>query len=185
MLALGATRSRSELVSRYLRPGPGARILDLGCGPARILDHLPADVEYLGVDLCSAYISAAEARYRDRASFVCAPLSGFDVSTYGPFDLVLAIGVLHHLDDDEARRLFVGARASLVEGGRCVTVDPAFVEGQHPLARALASMDRGANVRTPTAYRRLAEATFADVRSVVRHDRLRIPYTHHIMEARR
>lgn len=182
MRLLGAQRSRAELVTRYMRLRPGMRILDVGCGPARILDYFPMDADYVGVDLSPAYIEAARKRYKERATFLCSELSEFDVSRHGPFDLVLALGVLHHLDDEAVRYLFRNARSCLADGGRCLTVDPAYVDDQPRIARALARIDRGANVRTPAEYRRLAETAFDTVRSEIRHDRLRIPYTHHLME---
>ena len=35
---VGANRMRREIVHTYLRPWTGARVLDIGCGTAAILD---------------------------------------------------------------------------------------------------------------------------------------------------
>src|SRR6266478_4841848 len=37
-------------VSEYVRPVPGEKVLDIGCGPGDILENLPA-VDYLGFDI--------------------------------------------------------------------------------------------------------------------------------------
>ena len=37
---VGANRMQREIVRTYLRPWTGARVLDIGCGPATILDYM-------------------------------------------------------------------------------------------------------------------------------------------------
>jgi SAM-dependent methyltransferase len=95
---------------------------------------------------------------------------------------VIAHGVLHHLDDDQARTLFRVARRALKPGGRLVTYDGCFTPDQSAAARFVVSLDRGRHVRTREAYERLARGEFSEVRTFVRHDLVRIPYTHLIME---
>jgi SAM-dependent methyltransferase len=95
----------------------------------------------------------------------------------GSFDLILAHGILHHVDDERAARLFEVARDLLRVGGRLVTVDPCFVEGQSRMSRWVVSRDRGHFVRPVEQYMRLATSSFERVAKMVRHDLLRIPYT--------
>ena len=101
------------------------------------------------------------------------------------FDLVLGTGVLHHLDDIQARGFFSLAERMLRTGGRCLTLEPCLVKGQHYVARMLIRLDRGRNVRTAQEYAALASASFSDVSQTLRHDLLRVPYTHLIMECRK
>jgi SAM-dependent methyltransferase len=98
------------------------------------------------------------------------------------FDIVMANGVVHHLDDASAMRLYRLAHAALKPAGRFVAVDPAFAEGQSLLARILVGNDRGKFVRTSEDYAALASRVFPDVKVSVRHDLLRVPYTHAILE---
>ena len=94
------------------------------------------------------------------------------------FDVVLAIGVLHHLDDAAAAVLFESARRLLAAGGRLVTLDAALATGQRRLARWIIRHDRGRHVRTDAELLRLAAPWFPAARATVHHDYLRIPYTH-------
>ena len=59
------------------------------------------------------------------------------------FDVVLAMGLLHHLDDAECAALIGFAHASLDPGGRLVTIDPAYAPEQARVARWLIGRDRG------------------------------------------
>jgi SAM-dependent methyltransferase len=156
-------------------------VLDLGCGPGDLVRYL-GDVLYVGVDVSEAYIERAGRLYGDRAEFRVGDATRLDDDLRG-FDLVLAFGVVHHLDDEGALRLFAGAADALVPGGRVVTVDPALADGQPRAARFVISRDRGNNVRTAEAYARLAEGALRDVTVRTRGDLLRIPYTHCVLEA--
>lgn len=182
---VGAERSRSILVRYYLRPQLQQRVLDIGCGTARILPHLPATIDYTGVDLSQPYIDAAQRAYGSRGHFFCVDIGQTDPSTFSNFDLALATGLLHHLDDDEALNMLAVAHSALKPGGRLITIDGCFDNRQSALARFTIERDRGRNVRTADGYANLARAVFENVKVDVRSDMIRIPYTHTILECRR
>lgn len=179
---VGAAPARRRISSDYFRAHAGMTVVDVGCGTADTLDFLPPGVRYYGFDLAQPYIDTARARFGNRGTFQCA-----DVTLLGPddlpqCDLAIAFGVLHHLDDGGARNLLGHLYDRLAPGGRLVTIDPAFQEGQSKLARAIIRRDRGQNVRTADGYLALASLHFSSRAVVVRHDLLRIPYTHAILE---
>lgn len=181
---VGSVAVTKETV-RQLDASPGDAILDIGCGTATILDHLPA-CRYVGFDVSESYIESAREQYADRGTFYTSPVSGLasqQIIEHGPFDLALAKGVLHHLSDDDAKDVFVLAAKALRPGGRFVTVDPVLEEGQPRLARALVKRDRGMNVRSADGYVALASGAFTQVESAVRHDMLRMPYSHAFIRA--
>lgn len=178
---MGAKRGREWIVRDLIRPYSGMRILDLGCGPAQILGFLPADVTYVGYDMSAEYIDAAEAKFGARGTFHCRLLEQAEVATLEPFDLVMGIGVLHHLDDSTARQFMSLAKAAVKPDGRVMTLDPCYAPGQNPIARFLISKDRGQNVRNEAGYRALADGTFTSIAGAVTHQAW-IPYTHWTME---
>lgn len=179
---LGSDASRRRFVWDFLRPFPGARILDIGCGTGAILDYLPGDVDYVGYDLNPRYIEDARRRYPGRGRFSCARVEEAPEEP-GGFDLVLATAVLHHLDDPEADRLMTSAHRHLRHGGSLITLDPVRHPGQSPVARLLVALDRGRRVRTPEEYRDLAAARFPSVETTLLTDLMPIPYSHFLMRA--
>ena len=180
---MGADKGRVRNVRNHVRPFPGMRILDLGCGTAGILNALPTNVVYVGYDMSPEYVAAARKRFGDRGTFHCRLLEQAEVATLEPFDLVLGTGVLHHLDDATARQFMAVAAAALKPGGRIYTVDPCIAPGQNPIARFLISRDRGQHVRDVEGYRALARGLAADVTGSLVH-RTWIPYTRWHMECR-
>jgi SAM-dependent methyltransferase len=174
---------RTRYVAEYVRPNVGHRILDIGCGPGDILDFLPK-VQYLGIDLDTRYITAARKRFGNRGEFRCESATETVLREPASFDIVMANGVLHHLDDSEVRKVLSMARLALKPAGRLVAHDGAFVAEQSAIEALLLKMDRGRFVRTPDQYVDLARKAFDDVEGVVRRGMLRSPYTHHIMTCR-
>ncbi|HXH72021.1 MAG TPA: class I SAM-dependent methyltransferase [Mariprofundaceae bacterium] len=181
---VGAEKARRILVREFFPQRSGMRMLDIGCGTAEILRHLPADTRYSGFDASEPYIDYARQHFGSRGSFRAELVERATLSELGRFDLVLAFGLLHHLDDDAAAALFGLAAEALDQGGKLVTIDPTYVDGQHPLARWMIGKDRGQNIRTPDEYAALARRHFGDVACHVRHDLLYIPYSHTILECR-
>lgn len=182
--ALGARAVRRRFVREILRPAPGDRLLDIGCGTGSLLDDLPPDVDYTGYDSNPGYIAAAERRYGSRGRFFCARV-GEEPPFAGGFDLVVAKGVLHHLDDPDAGRLIRDARGHLRDGGYLVTSDPVLHPGQSRIARFLISRDRGRRVRSPEGYRALVAERFSEIEARLLTDRFPVPYSRYVVRARK
>ena len=89
---------------------------------------------------------------------------------------------VHHLEDEEAKQLFQIAHDALKPGGKLVTVDGVWTRDQSPAARWLLARDRGEHVRSEPEYVGIASRVFGRVKPTVRHDLLRIPYSHMILE---
>ncbi len=177
---VGNPAVRRAFVQDFVRAAPGANLLELGCGTAKLLRHL-SDVTYTGIDISEAYIRAAWRRYGSRARFVVGSVTEADFGPRHSFDIVMAFGLLHHLDDASAQRALSRAREALKSGGRLVTLDPCFVESRHRFARYLHGKDRGRHVRSEDDYVRLVRTGFDHVTPRVFHGLHRIPSTTLIM----
>ncbi len=181
---IGGTKASEILVKSYIRPKTDDKILDIGCGPGDILEFLPP-VDYSGFDSNEEYINSARKRYLDRGQFFCKKVCRDAMPGEGIFDIVMAIGIFHHLTDKEAAEMFELASILLKPDGRLITFDGIYTQSQSYFARMLLSNDRGKYVRTEEQYRVIAQKFFADIHISVRSDLLRVPYTHIIMECKK
>ncbi|MGA7513694.1 MAG: class I SAM-dependent methyltransferase [Candidatus Sulfotelmatobacter sp.] len=180
---VGADEYRRTLAKEHIRARPSDRILDIGCGPGSMVSYLPRS-EYVGFDANPDYIQQAQRRFPE-AHFTCERVNECNLPQSESFDIVIALGILHHLDDSEAVELFRMARRTLKPEGRLITLDGVWVAGQSRFAKFLLSRDRGRFVRHAEEYVALASTSFSIVHSTVRHDMLRIPYSHLILECGR
>ncbi len=178
---VGATEGRRKFIEEYVRPHRGACLLDIGCGPATILNFLP-HVQYVGMDSSPIYINAAKKKFGDRGTFFCSEINAMKLDTFGPFDIVIATGVVHHLNDKEATQLFQHAHHSLRPGGRLLTFDPIYAANQSALGRWFIRNDRGKHIRDESQLMSLTENRFLKTTLFIRHDLFRIPYSIAILE---
>ncbi|WP_460218180.1 class I SAM-dependent methyltransferase [Psychroserpens sp. MEBiC05023] len=180
---VGGDRARRLFIKNQVRPKVGQKILDIGCGPGNILDYLP-EMNYVGFDVDPEYIEAAQKNYGDRGEFICDDASTFKVSEPHSFDLVIATGVIHHLNDTETTRLFEIAAEALKPNARLVTFDGCYINNQNLISKFMLKSDRGKFVRTQVAYEALARQSFKTIESTIDESYFRIPYTSIFMECR-
>lgn len=127
-------------VAAWLDPPPGATVLDAGCGAggmtARLAEAVGPGGRVVALDAEPAAVAAtgelvAARGLAGRVEVTAGELPGA-VAGHGPFDLIWASHVVHHLPDEAAAvralvgRLRPGGRLALAEGGlpmRCLPVD--------------------------------------------------------------
>ena len=167
---------------KHVRAKKGDKVLDFGCGPGDILNDLP-QVEYLGYDINPAYIQDARKRFKNRGKFYTKRVEDIKTVPNGPYDIVLAKGLIHHLPDRQALHLLKIARQALAAGGRLITLDGVLIKRQSLWSRYFVLHDRGRYVRTLEAYRALFKKEFPSPKCFVYENLLRFPYTLLIVEA--
>jgi cyclopropane fatty-acyl-phospholipid synthase-like methyltransferase len=181
-LILGSEAAKKILIDKYCKPPMRSRILEIGCGTGSLLNFIDKDlnVEYCGYDLNPQYIDFAQKTYGDRGRFYCAnTLDANMPADY--FDMVLAIGIFHHLNEQESVKLVESAWKSLRARGILFTADPVLTTTQSRLERYLISRDRGQNVRTEAEYNKLVRARFVNIESRIVTGLLNIPWTVNII----
>jgi SAM-dependent methyltransferase len=179
---VGGNALRRRIIQNHARPRPGDKVIDIGCGPAQALQSLP-NVEYLGLDINPDYIAFARRTYGHKGTFVVGDTrSLLGDSRFKDADIVIAVSVLHHLDDEEAADCIRFAHDALKQGGRLICHDACWIPNQGALSRYIMSTDRGRNIRTEQQYRQLAAKVFRNVRAWVDTKPMRIPYVTIVLE---
>jgi SAM-dependent methyltransferase len=175
---------QAEYVRTYASPRSGEKVLDIGCGVGSVAQYFH-DVTYDGFDADPAYVNYANRKYGSLARFSHGEI-GKDVSIeQESYDLVMANGILHHLDDLQVLELLRLSYRALRHGGRFLTRDGCFEDGQGAVARLLLLRDRGKHVRTREGYQTLIEQIFPDSHAIVRRDMMRLPYSLIIFQCRK
>ena len=179
----GFYQSRLKAQAKYLPMQTGQRVVDIGCGPGFIVEDLPDEVSYIGFDTDERYIDYANARFGKKGQFYCREFESVAAREFGPVDLVMMNGVLHHLSDEVVHATLPAIIDALGPGGRLFTIDGCFVEGQSPIARYLLQKDRGTHVRRLPEYEALMRKHFSQVEVHIEHSLARLPYTFAVMVA--
>ena len=174
---LAGANTYSTLVNEYIQPMPGISVLDVGCGPAEILELLQ-DVNYIGLDHNPNYIATATKKYGAKGTFICAGVDQLNDFGLKTFDRIIILGVMHHLDDAQLAKLMMSLKDRLNQGGTLITFDVAYEDKQNLIAKLLAKNDRGKFVRTKEQYLKFIQVSFKNEQADIRHDLLRVPYTH-------
>ncbi len=99
-----------------LAPGPGERIIDLGCGIGQLSAQIAASgCEVIGIDADSEMIDLARRKYPD-IRFICA--TGENFSLDAPADAVFSNAALHWMKQPEP--VIANVARALRPGGRFV-----------------------------------------------------------------
>jgi trans-aconitate methyltransferase len=156
-------------VVELLKPQPGERILDLGCGDGALTIKLKAlGSEVVGVDASENLVQAAQALGLDARV-----MDGHQLEFDRPFDAVFSNAALHWMKQPE--QVIAGVWRSLKPGGRFVgefggagnvaTIHQALMEGM----RALGDDPETLNpwyFPTPQAYQTQLEAAGFEVTQI-------------------
>jgi SAM-dependent methyltransferase len=178
---VGGIGARRKCVLEYVHPSPKLVVLDIGCGPAYTMAWFP-EPQYYGFDISQRYIRYAKDRFGAKGHFFCQYFEDAALEWLPRADVVLLMGLVHHLDDNEAVQLFRTLQRAMKAEGRLFTLDGCYREGQSRIARRLLDMDRGRFIRDEQAYQALAVQVFPAVAVSVREDFFRVPYTTIIMQ---
>jgi SAM-dependent methyltransferase len=177
-MAVSKKSTIKMIENELIRPINSSRILDFGCGVGHH-SKLFEGKHYLGIEPIESCVTAANRFYRrDDIEFRVGDHETLRFYEDATFDLIMAIGVVHHLSDENFKVLTSESCRLLKPGGRFVTIDPVFHSQQRSLSRWVVSKDRGEWVREQTQYLQTLEAFFPSVISKNYSGLLRIPYDH-------
>ena len=99
--ALAKKTSHNVIKNEILKPDDGiSSVLDFGCGIGYHSRFFPY-AEYLGIEPLESCIAIANKNYADSSTqFISGDHLYLKNLNNESFDLVIAVGVLHHIDDE-------------------------------------------------------------------------------------
>ena len=102
---MSGVSTRASLVKSVINRN--AKVLDIGCGTAKIIESLPPLVNYYGYDISKKYINYAKKKYKSKTNnFYCKKFNIKEINKLPKFDFILLFGIMHHLDDEELYTIF-------------------------------------------------------------------------------
>lgn len=168
----GSQNMWENFVSEYIAPLEPKIILDIGCGTAEVIPYLPKGVSYFGIDSNQNYINSCLKRYPHH-QFIHGNWNMVDQLLQEPPDLILYLGLLHHLDDNSARSMLQNGYEILETGGKIISLDGSKQNDCGRFENLFYQVDRGRFIRSQQEY----GALFPQKPEVFLHENwLRVPY---------
>lgn len=139
-------------VAERLSPSAGERILDLGCGTARLTGELAARfpaVRFVGLDVSQSMLAEARRSGSERVAYVRG--DGAALPFAAAFDAVFSAATFHWIADHP--RLFAAVHTALEPGGRVIAQCGGGPNLQRLLERTHALMDSASYARFFAGWR--------------------------------
>lgn len=153
---------------------PGFKVLDVGCGFGNLLEFLPKNISYVGIDISQIYINYAKKRYNSRGRFICGDVTKLDLNRE-KFDVIFIGSLFHHLPDNDVEKLLKSLLPLIKKEAVVVSADNVYLKNQSLLSRFITSLDRGKYVRDKEGYLDLTKKYFSKVNYKIVTNLLNIP----------
>tara|TARA_B100001778_G_scaffold278698_1_gene242745 strand:+ start:109 stop:738 length:630 start_codon:yes stop_codon:yes gene_type:complete len=176
---MGVNKTRETLVREYIRPNKNSLVLDIGCGTGDFRNFLPEDLTYIGIDTSNKYIEFAKKKKFKNSKFYCCGINEISNITdiqKSKFDIIISIGVIHHLDEKLFNDLVEKSFSVLNNDGYLVTYDPVFKDKQNRISRFLIENDRGEYVRNESGYTSILKKIFPRLETFQVNNLQYLPY---------
>lgn len=136
-------RKQKQTIRIFLASGVKGTILDLGCGTGEFAPLFPVG-SYTGLDVDAKSIAYASRKYRPR-KFVVGDGTNLPFGDRS-FDKILIAGVLHHLNDDDCRRVISEVKRTLKDGGQALVMED--TKSDSYFTKIMHAVDQGRYIRT-------------------------------------
>lgn len=140
-----------KIIRKFLDTKGTKSILDLGCGTGYLAPFFSKNF-YLGIDIDKNLIAYAK-EHQKGYSFLHQDAT--KVKLKKKFDIVLVVGVIHHLNDKDAVKFVNTIKSHLKSGGKVLIIEaiPPLISWNIP-GQILRYMDKGAFIRSVNDYKK-------------------------------
>ncbi len=147
-----------EAIQAEVGPTREMRILDVPCGTG-ILMHCCKPSSYVGADIDAKRVVDAGVRFPEEA-FVVSDAAALSF-TKDKFDLILASGLFHHVDDKVSTAILSEFRRVLSPVGKIVVIEAIWPQNRFNIIGYVGrKLDQGKFVRHAAAYEKLFREFF-------------------------
>jgi cyclopropane fatty-acyl-phospholipid synthase-like methyltransferase len=177
---VGATAYVQKILGETFLNPEISSVIDLGCGTGAKTPFLNSKMKYLGVDISEDYIARAKRRESDAdRTYVVSDLSlsgWLNVTEFYNPPLVLAMGIFHHLSNQQMESLLRQLQENVPPGSQITSLDPTITRSTSKAAAFLAKQDRGKFLRTPEELEGMLDRFGFSTEIREHKNQLRIPY---------
>lgn len=147
-----------RIINNFLKTGKYHHVLDFGCGIG-ILAPLFTPKQYLGFDIDTKAIAYAKNKY-PKYSFQVGDATKLKLQK--KFDLILIVGVLHHLNNKEVKAALEVIKSLLLPKGKVILIEAIPpIHKWNILGHIFRSLDKGHYVRALENYQKLVDDSLA------------------------
>lgn len=153
---------------------PGFKVLDVGCGFGNLLEFLPKNISYVGIDISQNYINYVKKRYNSKGRFICADVTKLGLNRE-KFDVIFINSLFHHLPNNDVEKLLKSLLDLIKKETVVVSADNVYLKNQSFLSRFITSSDRGKHIRDKEGYLDLTKKYFPKVNYKIVSNLINIP----------
>lgn len=146
-----------RIIKKELAIKNKGKVLDIGCGTGILSPFFPKS-NYTGIDVDEKLISFAKKTYKKKFLLMSVDKLKFPKSI---FDKIVLVGVIHHLDDNKAKKAFEEIKRVLKKNGKLLVIEAIpSISKYNLIGRFLRQLDIGEFVRTLEEYEKLFQNKF-------------------------
>lgn len=174
---MGGTTAREKII-KINKIKKNCNILDVGCGPAYVLDFLKnKSLKYFGYDTEINHIKYAKKKFSHKDyHFFCKKFNISELNKLPKFDYVFLFGIIHHLNNTELKKIIFLIKKILKKNGKLLILDNILIKKQNIIARALIKLDKGNYIRNLSDYECFLKNNFNKFSYSIINQKF-IPYT--------
>lgn len=148
---------RKRIINNYIGKKKLGGVLDAGCGSG-VLSGLFPRKQYYGIDIDKDSITYAQKKHPGY-KFLISDLTNLNIKQ--KFDLVLIVGVLHHLGDNDVNKFFNGLSHLMTPSARIIIIEavPPLLKF-NIIGQLLRWSDKGKFIRRLEQYQNLISPKF-------------------------